>query len=78
MKKLQILGTGCSKCKALAEQTEKAAKTMGVEFVLEKVTDIEKIVAFGVMATPALAVDGVVKVSGRLPSLEEIKTMIGS
>jgi small redox-active disulfide protein 2 len=78
LKKLQILGTGCSKCKALAEQTEKAAKTMGVEFVLEKVTDIEKIVAFGVMATPALAVDGVVKVSGRLPSLEEIKTMIGS
>ncbi len=78
MKKLQILGTGCSKCKALAEQTEKAAKTLGVEFVLEKVTDIEKIVAFGVMATPALAVDGVVKVSGRLPSLEEIKTMIGS
>lgn len=78
MKKLQILGTGCSKCKVLAEQTEKAAKTLGVEFVLEKVTDIEKIVAFGVMATPALAVDGVVKVSGRLPSLEEIKTMIGS
>jgi small redox-active disulfide protein 2 len=78
LKKLQILGTGCSKCKALAEQTEKAAKTLGVEFVLEKVTDIEKIVAFGVMATPALAVDGVVKVSGRLPSLEEIKTMIGS
>lgn len=77
MKKLQILGTGCSKCKALAEQTEKAAKTLGVEFVLEKVTDIEKIVAFGVMATPALAVDGVVKVSGRLPSLEEIKTMLG-
>lgn len=77
MKKLQILGTGCSKCKALAEQTEKAAKALGVEFVLEKVTDIEKIVAFGVMATPALAVDGVVKVSGRLPSLEEIKTMLG-
>lgn len=78
MKKLQILGTGCSKCKALAEQTEKAAKALGVEFVLEKVTDIEKIVAFGVMATPALAVDGVVKVSGRVPGMEEIKTMIGS
>jgi small redox-active disulfide protein 2 len=78
MKKLQILGTGCSKCKTLTKQTEKAAKSIGLEYVLEKVTDIEKIVAFGVMATPALAVDGVVKVSGRLPSLEEIKTMIGS
>ena len=66
MKKLQILGTGCSKCKALAEQTEKAAKAVGLEYELEKVTDIEKIMAFGVLSTPALAVDGEVKVSGRV------------
>ena len=76
MKKLQILGTGCSKCKALAEQTEKAAKAMGLEYELEKVTDIEKIMAFGVLSTPALAVDGEVKVSGRVPGIEEIKRII--
>ncbi|MBL0059399.1 MAG: TM0996/MTH895 family glutaredoxin-like protein [Elusimicrobia bacterium] len=77
MKKLQILGTGCSKCKALADQTEKAAKAMGLDYALEKVTDIEKIMAFGVMATPALAVDGMVKVAGRVPGLDELKTLLG-
>jgi small redox-active disulfide protein 2 len=78
MKKLQILGAGCSKCKALAEQTEKAAKAMGLEYELEKVTDIEKIMAFGVMSTPALAVDGEVKVVGRVPGLEEVKKLLGA
>lgn len=78
MKKLQILGTGCSKCKTLTEQTEKAAKSIGLEYVLEKVTDIEKIVAFGVMATPALAVDGIVKSVGRVPGFEEIKRILGN
>ncbi len=60
-----------------ARETEKTAKAMGLDYVLEKATDIDRIVAFGVMATPALAVDGVVKVSGRVPGLEEIKTMLG-
>ena len=78
MKKLQILGTGCSKCKALAEQTEKAAKAMGLEYELEKVTDIEKIMAFGVMSTPALVVDGEVKVVGRVPGLDEVKKLLGA
>jgi small redox-active disulfide protein 2 len=78
MKKLQILGTGCSKCKTLTKQTEKAAKSIGLEYVLEKVTDIEKIVAFGVMATPALAVDGIVKSVGRVPGFEEIKRILGN
>jgi small redox-active disulfide protein 2 len=78
MKKLQILGPGCSKCKALAEQTEKAAKAMGLEYELEKVTDIEKILAFGVMSTPALAVDGEVKVVGRVPGLDEVKNLLGA
>ena len=77
MKKLQILGSGCSKCKALAERTETVAKAMGLDYELEKVTDIEKIVSFGVMATPALVVDGEVKASGRVPGSEEIKTMLG-
>jgi small redox-active disulfide protein 2 len=76
VKKLQILGTGCSKCKVLAELTERAAKEAGLEYELEKVTDLEKIMSFGVMSTPALAVDGQVKIVGRIPSLEEIQKLI--
>ena len=62
MKTLQILGTGCPKCRKLAETTEEAAKSLGLEYRMEKVTDIQAIMGFGVMMTPALAVDGVVKV----------------
>jgi small redox-active disulfide protein 2 len=76
MKKLQILGTGCAKCKKLAEITEQAAQSLGVPYELEKVTEIQQIMAFGVMTTPALVVDGVVKASGRLPSPAELKTML--
>lgn len=76
MRKLQILGTGCPKCKKLTEQTEEAAKSLDLQYELEKVTDIKDIVAFGVMMTPALVVDGEVKVSGRVPSVEEIKKLI--
>ncbi len=77
MKKLQVLGTGCPKCKKLAETAEQAARDLGIDYELEKVTDINEIIAFGVMATPALAVDGDVKVSGRMPSVDEIKEMLG-
>ncbi|XHR29499.1 MAG: thioredoxin family protein [Chthoniobacteraceae bacterium] len=76
MKKLQILGTGCDKCKKLAEVTEHAAESLGLPFEIEKVTEIQKIMAFGVMTTPALVVDGVVKVSGRVPSVDEICKLI--
>ena len=76
MKKIQVLGTGCPKCKRLAENTEAAAKELGIEYELEKVTDINAIMKFGVMMTPALAIDGQVKVVGKVPSAEEIKTMI--
>ena len=76
MKKLQILGTGCAKCQKLTEQTEAAARAIGIEYELEKVTDINDIMQFGVMMTPALAVDGEVKVSGKIPSVEELKTLI--
>jgi small redox-active disulfide protein 2 len=76
MKKLQILGTGCPKCKKLAEVSEQAAQALGIEFQIEKVTDINEIMKFGVMMTPALAVDGVVKVAGKVPSVDEIKKMI--
>jgi small redox-active disulfide protein 2 len=76
MKKLQILGTGCSKCQKLTEHTEAAAKELGLQYELEKVKDIAQIMAFGVMMTPALAVDGVVKVSGKVPSVDEIKKLL--
>lgn len=76
MKKLQILGTGCMKCNKLAEAAEEAAKSLGIEYQLEKVTDINQIMSFGVMMTPALVVDGEVKVVGKVPSPEEIKKML--
>lgn len=76
MKMLQILGTGCPKCRKLAETTEEAAKSLGLEYRMEKVTDIRAIMGFGVMTTPALAVDGVVKVSGKVPSADEMKKIL--
>ncbi len=76
MKKLQILGTGCPKCQKLTENTEAAAKELGLQYELEKVKEIAQIMAFGVMMTPALAVDGKVKVSGKVPSVEEIKRLL--
>ncbi|MDH4241996.1 MAG: thioredoxin family protein [Phycisphaerae bacterium] len=76
MKKLQILGTGCPKCKMLAELTETTAKELGIEYEIEKVTNINEIMKFGVMMTPALAVDGRVKVVGKVPSPDEIKKML--
>jgi small redox-active disulfide protein 2 len=76
MKKIQILGTGCSKCNKLTQQTEAAAKALGIECEIEKVTDLQQIMGFGVMMTPALVVDGVVKSSGKVPSIEEIGRLI--
>jgi len=73
MKKIQILGTGCPKCKALAENAEAAAKALGLDCQLEKVTEIARIIAFGVMVTPALAVDGQVGVAGKVLKLTTTK-----
>ena len=77
MKKLQILGTGCPKCSDLANKTEQAAKELGMDYELIKVSDINDIMSFGVMMTPALAVNGEVMVSGKVPGVEEIKELIG-
>ena len=74
--KIQILGTGCPKCEALAAHAEQAARELGLEFEIEKVTDLAKITAFGVMLTPALAVDGDVKVAGKVPSAEDVKALL--
>jgi len=76
VKKIQILGTGCPKCKKLAENAETAAKVLGIEYEIEKVTDINEIMNFGVMMTPALVVDGDVKIAGKVPSVEDIKKML--
>lgn len=76
MKKIQILGTGCPKCAKLAEGAKAAADALGMEYEIEKVTDINAIMDFGVMMTPALVVDGEVKVVGRAPSVDELKKLI--
>ncbi|MFH1738756.1 MAG: thioredoxin family protein [bacterium] len=76
MKKLKVLGTGCPKCVKLAQTAEQAAKELGLDYEIEKVTDIQQIMAFGVMMTPALVVDGEMKVVGKTPSVEEIKSML--
>lgn len=76
MKTIQILGTGCAKCRALSERAEQAVQETGVHAVVVKVTDLAKISALGVMTTPALAVDGVLKFSGRVPGLDEVKAAI--
>ena len=76
MKKIQILGTGCPKCKKMAENAEAAAKELNIEHEIEKVTDINEMMKFGVMMTPALVVDGEVKVVGKVPSPAEIKQML--
>lgn len=76
MKKLQILGTGCAKCARLAENVEAAAKQAGLDYELVKVTDVNEIMKFGVMITPALAVDGEVKVAGKVPEAADIEPML--
>ncbi len=76
MKKIQILGTGCPKCKKLAENAEAAAKELEVEYQVEKVTEITEIMKFGVMVTPALAIDGQVKVTGKVADVSAIKEML--
>jgi small redox-active disulfide protein 2 len=76
MKKIQILGTGCSKCKALTQNAEAAAKELGLQYSLEKVTDLKEIMKFGVMTTPALVIDDKVKTAGKLLNVNEIKEML--
>lgn len=78
MKKIHILGTGCAKCNNLTQVVKAAADELGTLYELEKVTDMMRFADFGVMLTPALVVDGVVKSTGKVPSLDEAKALIGS
>lgn len=75
--KIQILGTGCAKCRKLAETAEAAARELGLDYELVKVTEIGDILDFGVMATPGLAVDGKVLSAGKVPTVEQVKALLG-
>jgi small redox-active disulfide protein 2 len=76
MKTFLILGTGCAKCNQLTAATKQAAEESGIEYQLEKVTDFMRFADYGVMFTPALVVDGELKVAGKVPSIEDIKKLI--
>ena len=76
MKKIHILGPGCPKCGKLAENARAAIEQLELDFEIEKVTDINEIMKFGVMITPALAVDGEVKAAGKVPSADEIRQIL--
>jgi small redox-active disulfide protein 2 len=73
---IQVLGTGCTRCRNLYEAVKKAVQETGVEAQVEKVEDIQKIMAFEILMTPGLVIDGQVKAAGRVPNLEEIKRLI--
>jgi small redox-active disulfide protein 2 len=76
--KIQILGTGCAKCNQLAEATVQAVRELNLPCEFEKVTDLRQIMAFGVMTTPALVVDGKVRLAGKIPSSSELKMLLQS
>jgi small redox-active disulfide protein 2 len=73
---IQVLGTGCPKCTKLAENAEAAARALGIDYTLEKVTDLGRIMDFGVMMTPALVIDGQVRAAGKVPSVDDIKALL--
>lgn len=76
MKTIQILGTGCPKCKKLAEHAEQAARALGIEYELVKVTELSEIADMGLMITPGLAIDGEIKSSGKVLSPKEIEALL--
>jgi small redox-active disulfide protein 2 len=76
MMTLEILGMGCAKCRVLAERAEQAASELGLPYRLEKVTDLERIAAYRIMSTPALVVDGAVRVAGRVPTVGALKELL--
>jgi len=78
MKKIQILGTGCAKCKTLAENARKAVEEAGVEAEIEKIEDIREIMKFNVLMTPGLVIDGEVKATGKVLSPEDIRKLLVS
>lgn len=76
--KIQILGPGCAKCTKLAETADAAAKELGIDYEIEKISDVNQIMTFGVMMTPGLVIDGEVKSVGKVPSLDEVKKILSA
>jgi small redox-active disulfide protein 2 len=76
MKRIEVLGAGCANCRLLYERARAAAEELGLEFEIEKITDLSVIMGYRVMSTPALVVDGVVKVAGRVPSPTQLKEIL--
>ena len=76
MSRIQILGTGCSRCRDLTANAEKAVQELGIEAEIEKVTEIQDIIKFQILMTPGLVINGQVKVAGRVPPVEEIKQLL--
>ena len=76
MKKIQIFGPGCHRCEKLAENAEIAVKALGLEYEIEKVTDMQEVMSLGVVMTPALVVDGTVKIVGKVADIDEIKKLL--
>ena len=76
MTHIEVLGPGCQKCQILYQHAERAAKELGIEYEIKKVTDISAIMAYGVMSTPALVVNGEIKLAGRVPSAEQLKAVL--
>jgi small redox-active disulfide protein 2 len=74
---IEICGPGCTRCKLLADRADAAAQGLGLDYTLVKVTAMPEIMARGVMSTPAMVVDGVVKVQGQIPSVEALATLLG-
>ena len=76
MTNIEVLGAGCANCNLLYERTQRAAQELGLECQIEKITDLNVIVGYRVMSTPALVVDGQVKLAGRVPSVEQLKELL--
>lgn len=76
MTTIQVLGPGCAKCRVLFEHVDQAARELGLDYRIEKVTDISAILGYGVLSTPALVVNGQVKLAGRVPSAEHLKAVL--
>lgn len=73
---IKVLGTGCTKCQKLEEVTKRAVAELGLDATVEKVTEFADIVSYGVMSTPALVIDGEVRLAGRVPSLDDLKVLL--
>ncbi len=77
MIRIEVLGPGCARCDALYAHAERAVRELGIEYELRKVTDVAAIAGYGVLSTPALVVNGVLRLAGRVPSAEQLKPLLG-